>query len=39
VVGFGLLATFWLWIPVGWGALALTRRVPRPVLEVATEGP
>jgi hypothetical protein len=38
-VGGFRLATFWLWIPVGWGALALTRRVPRPVLEVATERP
>ena len=36
-VGGFRLATFWLWIPVGWGALALTRRVPRPVLEVAPE--
>jgi hypothetical protein len=37
VLGFRL-ATFWLWIPIGWIALVLTRRgSTRAPLEVAAE--
>jgi hypothetical protein len=36
-VGGFRLATFWLWVPVGWGALVLTRRAqPQPSQQRAT---